>query len=206
MAFLFGLVIGVVVGVALIIGFVKSENARSKRRAELAATVAAFARMTVEDSRKIFTPDQYPSWVVFSKQQKLKWLNSHLVKIWPSVNEAASELIKMNVEPVLESYRPVVLASLKFSKFTLGISIVEDGSDGITMELEMQWDGNPNIVLDIKTYLGVALPVQVKNIAFTGVFRMIFRPLVEELPCFGAVCVSLRYAEKAGFYTQSSWW
>lgn len=29
------------------------------------------------------------------------------------------------------------------------------------MELEMQWDGNPSIVLDIKTYLGVALPVQV---------------------------------------------
>lgn len=26
----------------------------------------------------------------------------------------------MNVEPVLESYRPVILASLKFSRFTLG--------------------------------------------------------------------------------------
>lgn len=25
----------------------------------------------------------------------------------------------------------------------------------------MQWDGNPSIILDIKTYLGVALPVQV---------------------------------------------
>ncbi len=29
------------------------------------------------------------------------------------------------------------------------------------MELEMQWDGNPNIKLDIKTRVGVALPVQV---------------------------------------------
>lgn len=42
-----------------------------------------------------------------------------------------------------------------------GVSIIEDGSEGITMELEMQWDGNPSIILDIKTYLGVALPVQV---------------------------------------------
>ena len=33
--------------------------------------------------------------------------------------------------------------------------------NGITLELEMQWDGNPNIVLDIKTKLGVSLPVQV---------------------------------------------
>lgn len=32
-----------------------------------------------------------------------------------------------------------------------------------------------------------------KNIGFTGVFRLILRPLVDELPCFGAVCVSLRH-------------
>ena len=29
------------------------------------------------------------------------------------------------------------------------------------MELEMQWDGNPHIALEIKTKLGVALPIQV---------------------------------------------
>lgn len=34
--------------------------------------------------------------------------------------------------------------------------------------------------------------VQVKNIGFTGVFRLIFKPLVDEFPCFGAVCFSLR--------------
>jgi hypothetical protein len=34
--------------------------------------------------------------------------------------QAASELIKASVEPVLEQYRPVIFASLKFSKLTLG--------------------------------------------------------------------------------------
>lgn len=34
--------------------------------------------------------------------------------------KAASELIKANMEPVLEQYRPVILAALSFSKFTLG--------------------------------------------------------------------------------------
>jgi hypothetical protein len=34
--------------------------------------------------------------------------------------QAASELIKTSVEPVLEQYRPIILASLKFSKLTLG--------------------------------------------------------------------------------------
>lgn len=207
MSFVIGVVIGIAFGLAIIVAFVKSENARSKQRIDLASGIAAFARMTVDDSRKIFTPEQYPSWVVFSNQQKLTWLNSHLEKIWPYVDEAASELVKSNVEPILEQYRPVILASLKFSKFTLGtvapqftgISIIEDGSEGITMELEMQWDGNPSIILDIKTYVGVALPVQVKNIGFTGIFRLIFRPLVDEFPCFGAVCYSLRQKKKLDF-------
>ena len=34
--------------------------------------------------------------------------------------QAASELIKISVEPVLEQYRPIIIASLKFSKLTLG--------------------------------------------------------------------------------------
>lgn len=207
MSFVAGLVIGLVVGLALIVAFVRSENARSKHRSDLATTVAAFAKMTVEDSRKLLSPEYYPSWVVFSQRQKLTWLNVQLEKIWPYVNEAASELIKANVEPILEQYRPVILASLSFKKFTLGtvapqftgVQIIEDESEGITMELEMQWDGNPNIILDIKTYLGVGLPVQVKNIGFTGVFRLIFKPLVEEIPCFGAVSFSLRHKKKLDF-------
>ncbi|KAI9117715.1 hypothetical protein K1719_011881 [Acacia pycnantha] len=213
MAFFVGLVLGIVVGLALIVGFARYENARSKLRSELAETIAAFARMTVEDSRKILPPQFYPSWVVFSQRQKLSslysltWLNSHLTKIWPYVNEAASELIKASVEPILEQYRPVILASLKFSKFTLGtvapqftgVSIIEDGGSGVTMELEMNWDGDPSIILDIKTLIGVALPVQVKDIGFTGVFRLIFKPLVDEFPGFGAVSYSLRQKKKMDF-------
>ncbi|XVF34574.1 hypothetical protein REPUB_Repub18cG0070400 [Reevesia pubescens] len=207
MGFIVGLVIGLVVGLAIIVLFVRNENSRSKLRNDLATTVAAFARMTVEDSRKILPSQFYPSWVVFSQSQKLTWLNQHLTKIWPYVDEAASDLIKISVEPLLEQYRPIILSSLKFSKFTLGtvapqftgVRIVEDGADSVTMEMEMQWDANSSIILDIKTYLGVSLPVQVKNIGFTGVFRLIFKPLVDEFPCFGAVCFSLRKKKKLDF-------
>ncbi|KAJ4709072.1 synaptotagmin-5-like [Melia azedarach] len=207
MGFIFGLVIGLAVGLAIIVGFVRSENARSRLRSELATTVAAFARMTVDDSRKILPAEFYPSWLVFSQRQKLTWLNHHLEKIWPFVNDAASELIKSSVEPLLEQYRPFILSSLKFSKFTLGtvapqftgVEIIEDGNSGVTMELEMNWDANSSIILAIKSRLGVALPVQVKNLGFTGVFRLIFRPLVDEFPGFGAVSYSLRQKKKLDF-------
>ncbi|KAL0680846.1 hypothetical protein Bca4012_047693 [Brassica carinata] len=198
MGFLFGLFIGIAVSIGLVVSFARYSNVRSTRRAELAKTIAAFARMTVQDSRKLLPGDFYPSW--------LNWLNLELEKIWPYVNEAASELIRSSVEPVLEQYTPAMIASLKFSKLTLGtvapqftgVSILENesGPNGITMELEMQWDGNPKIVLDVKTLLGVALPIEVKNVGFTGVFRLIFKPLVDEFPCFGALSYSLR--EKKG--------
>ncbi|KAL9677690.1 hypothetical protein QQ045_005924 [Rhodiola kirilowii] len=202
MGFVLGLVFGFSLGLALVIGFARYENSRSRRRQELASTVASFARLTVDDLKKIIPPQYYPSWV-------LNWLNAQLEKIWPFVDEAASDLIRSSVEPILEQYRPVVLSSMTFSKLTLGtvapqftgVSIIEDESSkgGITMELEIQWDGNPNIVLDIKTKLGVSLPIQVKDIQFTGVFRLIFKPLVDDFPCFGAVVYSLRHKKQLDF-------
>jgi hypothetical protein len=42
-----------------------------------------------------------------------------------------------------------------------GISIIESNEEGVVMELEMNWDANPSIILDVKTRLGVALPIQV---------------------------------------------
>lgn len=39
------------------------------------------------------------------------------------------------------------------------VSVDESGPGEITMELEMQSDGNPNIILDILTKVGVALPI-----------------------------------------------
>uniref|UniRef100_A0A2C9UBC4 Uncharacterized protein n=2 Tax=Manihot esculenta TaxID=3983 RepID=A0A2C9UBC4_MANES len=185
MSFVAGVIIGMSIGIGLMVAYARYTNIRSSRRSQLAKTVAAFARMTVQDSRKLLPDDFYPSWV------------------------AASELIRSNVEPILEQYRPAILSSLKFSKLTLGtvapqftgISVLEQGGEpgSVTMELEMQWDGNPNIVLDINTRVGVALPIQVKNIGFAGVFRLIFKPLVEEFPGFGAVSYSLREKKKLDF-------
>ncbi|CAL9173832.1 unnamed protein product [Musa hybrid cultivar] len=207
MSFFVGIVLGIAFGLGLVIAFARSETSRSKRRRELAASVASFSKMSFQDSRKIFPAAFYPSWVIFSHRQKLKWLNHELIKIWPYVNEAASEIIRTSIEPVLEQYKSAILSSFKFSKLNLGtvapqftgVTIIEDDGCGITMELDLNWDGNPNIVLDIRTKLGVVLPVQVKDISFTGVFRVIFKPLTEHFPCFGAVSYSLRDKKKLDF-------
>ncbi|KAE8682566.1 Synaptotagmin-4 [Hibiscus syriacus] len=132
--------VGLSIGIGLIISFAKYAKIRSTRRTFLARTVAAFASMTVQDSRKILPRQFY-----------------HLGL--PSLSARTSELIRASVEPILEQYTPAILSSTKFDKLTLGtvapqftgISIIESesGADGITMEMDMQWDGDPNIVLII---------------------------------------------------------
>ncbi|KAJ6732315.1 hypothetical protein OIU79_003442 [Salix purpurea] len=69
MSFVIGMIIGISVGIGLIVAFAKYENIRSMHRSQLATTVAAFARMTVRDSRKILPDEFYPPWVVFSQRQ-----------------------------------------------------------------------------------------------------------------------------------------
>lgn len=45
---------------------------------------------------------------------------------------------------------------------SLGVSIIDgEKGQGVIMDLEVQWDGNPKIELDIRTRVGVGLPVQV---------------------------------------------
>ncbi|KAK7352689.1 hypothetical protein VNO80_18117 [Phaseolus coccineus] len=218
MGFFSGMILGIAIGIVLIVAFARHENVRSKRRTDLVYP-HSFDFNRKDDSRvcendsgrfqKTFASQVLSIMGGLHTETELNWLNTQLKRIWPHVDEAVSDLIRTNVEPILEQYRPVVLSALTFSKLTLGtvapqftgVTIVEEdsGPDGVTMDIEMQWDGNPNIVLDIKTRVGVVLPVQVKNIGFTGVFRLIFKPLVNEFPGFGAVCFSLKEKKDLDF-------
>lgn len=67
---------------------------------------------------------------------------------------------RLKVSVIMPKWVIIICTSCGFS---VGICIIEEesGDRGVTMELEMQWDGNPNIVLDIKTRVGVGLPIQV---------------------------------------------
>ncbi|KAG6409475.1 hypothetical protein SASPL_127515 [Salvia splendens] len=90
--------------------------------------------------------------------RQLNWLNQHLDKIWPYVDQAASQVIRDSVEPIFEQYRPAILASFKFSTLTLGT--VAPQFTGVAI-----LDSDPNEI--------------VKNIGFTGVFRLMSSHVLE---------------------------
>lgn len=62
----------------------------------------------------------------------------------------------------------------------------------ISTDVNTRWFGNASCTLSVSTIMGVSFPLQVKDIHIKGVFRFIYKPLVDELPGFGAVTYSIR--------------
>ncbi|GJS25733.1 calcium-dependent lipid-binding family protein [Tanacetum coccineum] len=156
----------------------------------VANIVAAFARTSREDSQKLLAPEYYPSWVALIVLAQsflflqLTWLNSHLTKIWPHVNEAASELIKANVEPVLDQYRPIVLYSLTFSKLTLGTVAPQFTSGGVALlyaSKEFEKLQTTNFDQKVRVQINQTLLSELSNEVGFPVTNMSFDALLESL-------------------------
>ncbi|CAI9280221.1 unnamed protein product [Lactuca saligna] len=64
-----------------------SHTTQTLRSPLCATTIAAFVRMTVEDSKKLAFTRILPFLGCFLTETELTWLNAHLTKIWPYVDE-----------------------------------------------------------------------------------------------------------------------
>ncbi|KAK6142871.1 hypothetical protein DH2020_023219 [Rehmannia glutinosa] len=126
---------------------------------------------------------------------------TRLVEIDPPLRTcdlAAEAIIKDSVEPSLEEYRPPGITSLKFSKLSLGtvapkiegirVQSLKEGQ--ITMDIDLRWGGDPNIVLAVEAAHVASIPIQLKDLQVFTIVRAIFQ-LADEIPCISAVVVAL---------------
>lgn len=133
-----------------------------------------------------------------------QWLNDIIAKVWPFYDYAISELIKTQVEPLMNEYKPPgLIKRIYFQKLTLGSSPVRvegiriDDADPaeIALEADFRWSGDANIVMGIELPLGgsfTRMAPKVSDLAVSGTARIVLRPLVDTVPGFGAALVSLR--------------
>ncbi|CAK9191301.1 unnamed protein product [Sphagnum troendelagicum] len=199
-AFFLAFVPGVIAGVGLSIAFEQRQEQRSLARRRKAGYVAILSSISMEDVRKLFPWESLPHWVGFSEHEKTHWLNQQLVKVWPFFNEAYSRMLMESWEPYIDFYKPKVATSVKFVKLTLGtiapqfkgIHKLHTSGDEIVLDAETEWEGNPSCILSVGLPIGVSVPAQVKDITMTLVLRFIIKPLVDELPCFGAITYLIR--------------
>ncbi|PPR85342.1 hypothetical protein GOBAR_AA35348 [Gossypium barbadense] len=185
MGLISGILMGMIFGVSLMAGWLQMMKYRSGKRIGKAVDIKTLSTLNRDDLRKI-CGDNYPEWISFPVFEQAKWLNKQLSKLWPFVAEAASAVLKESVEPLLEDYRPTAVNSLKFAKLSLGtvapkiegIRVQSLKKGQVTMDIDLRWGGDPNIVLEVDT-----------PVVFT-VVRVIFH-LAEEMPCISALLVAL---------------
>lgn len=122
------------------------------------------------------------------------FLTDLLHSLWKHFNVAVSNDIKSTVEPTFKDLSGP-LKTLKFVKVDLGDvplkldnciiheAEVRNNQEFIQMELDVVWDGNCDIQLQCD-YLG---KFGVKSLKLAGRMSVMFQPLMNELPLFGAV-------------------
>ncbi|KAK8916423.1 Synaptotagmin-4 [Platanthera zijinensis] len=196
MGLISGMVMGTLVGIALVAGWNHMMRYRSSKRISKAVDIKLLGSLNRDDLKKL-CGDRFPEWISFPAYEQVKWLNKQLNKLWPFISEAATVVIKDSVEPILDDYRPPGITSLKFSKLTLGsvspkiegIKVQSLRKGQITMDIDLRWGGDPNIVLAVEA-LVASLPIQLKDLQVFTILRVIFQ-LSEEIPCISAVVVAL---------------
>lgn len=187
---------GTIFGIAIMAGWRQMMRYRSSKRIAKAVDIKLLGCLNRDDLKKI-CGENFPEWISFPVYEQVKWLNKQLTKLWPYVEEAARIIIKESVEPLLEDYRPPGITSLKFNKLSLGtvapkiegIRVQSLKKGQITMDIDLRWGGDPNIVLGVEA-LVANLPIQLKDLQVFTVIRVIFQ-LCEEIPCISAVVVAL---------------
>lgn len=197
MGLISGVMFGMVFGIALMAGWNRMMQHRATKRIAKAADLKSLASLGRDELKKI-CGENFPEWISFPVFEQVKWLNKQLTKLWPFVADAAELVIRESVEPLLEDYRPSGITSLKFSKLTLGtvppkiegirVQSLKEGQ--ITMDIDLRWGGDPNIVLGVEAGHIASIPIQLKDLQVFTVIRVIFQ-LAEEIPCISAVVVAL---------------
>ncbi len=94
-----------------------------------------------------------PAWVKNSDVERVHWLNGVLQRLWQSISVSTKKIIIASVQPLLDSYRPSFITSLDITKFDLGtnapritgIRLVPTEESIIRLDIEVVWNGNPEV-------------------------------------------------------------
>ncbi|KAF3335183.1 synaptotagmin-4-like isoform X1 [Carex littledalei] len=191
-----GMVMGAIVGIALMAGWSRMMRYRSTKRLAKAADIRLLGSLSRDDLKKL-CGDNFPEWISFPSFEQVKWLNKQLSKMWPFIAQAVSAVVTETVEPLLDDYRPAGIKSIKFKKFFLGhvppkiegIRVQSLTKGQITMDIDFRWGGDPSIILGVEA-LVASLPIQLKDLQVFTVIRVVFQ-LCEQIPCISAVVVAL---------------
>mmetsp|Transcript_9432 Transcript_9432/g.22710 ORF Transcript_9432/g.22710 Transcript_9432/m.22710 type:complete len:583 (-) Transcript_9432:189-1937(-) len=143
-------------------------------------------------------------WTRWPDYERVAWVNYAIKVLWPHCNKAITQQVLMVLGPKLKDtvLRVGVLEALDVECFDLGdrpiriggIKVYETNEDEVIIEAPILWGSNSTIRIAARVRLAgvvVYIPIEVGDIVLKAESRITIKPLVETLPCLGAVTVSL---------------
>ncbi|CAK9226235.1 unnamed protein product [Sphagnum troendelagicum] len=199
---------GAVLGLLLTFSYQLIALYRTHLRNIKVVQVAQMSRLDANSLKELLpTKESFPSWIEFCEFEKMNWLNKLLKKMWPVLDQAAGNLIKEQVQPILDQYplgiiEKIILKTVQFGNAApeiLGIKVSPNGEDECVLEMEVLWETDQEGVVIVVQCPGPNFKVQVKNWHMHGTVRLLFKPLIASIPGFGAIVVSLNEPPELGF-------
>eukprot|EP00208_Stichococcus_sp_RCC1054_P005462 CAMPEP_0206148526 /NCGR_PEP_ID=MMETSP1473-20131121/36862_1 /ASSEMBLY_ACC=CAM_ASM_001109 /TAXON_ID=1461547 /ORGANISM="Stichococcus sp, Strain RCC1054" /LENGTH=511 /DNA_ID=CAMNT_0053545887 /DNA_START=207 /DNA_END=1739 /DNA_ORIENTATION=- len=188
---------------------------KARKRAEFVTAVKFITDLDERSLRLIL--GYIPAWVKFSEYERARFLNDSLQMLWPAFDRAICNLLKAELEPLLQANAPAAVAGCYFDSLSFGSTPIQivgiknstfrTGADqlGIVLDIDLRWAGTPDLTLKLLPSRKWVLKVLPKtkgidltpemHVAFNtlhvaGMLRVTLTPIVQDIPFVGGVSLS----------------
>lgn len=143
-------------------------------------------------------------WLIQPDYDRITFINTILLSLWPhlspAIHKMAMEQAKAPLDDVCKQAK--ILKAIRIDRLDLGtrppridcFKSYQTAEDELIIETPAFWGGDMALRVTAVVQAGsrtIDIPVDVANIQFKALTRITIKPLVETLPCFGGVTVSL---------------
>eukprot|EP00210_Caulerpa_lentillifera_P004032 g3847.t1 len=143
---------------------------------------------------------EVPYWLDFGGVERMQYFNRLIGELWRFYDAAICKQIVAMVEPLLMANKPMFVKSIRFDKLTFGsapfktthISVLKSEKDEVVLELGTRWDGSACVAIAIEIQGAGRISPAVKRLNFFANVRLGLTRMVNRMPGFGAMLISLQ--------------
>jgi hypothetical protein len=148
--------------------------------------------------------EMLPKWITWPDYEKTMWMNHAMQILWPYYNKAVAKMVieqaKPQIDAAIKGYPFIEDVSLEVLDLGTkpikvgGVKVYRVGDEEVIMEMQAIWGSNCRVRVSAQIKIAgfvIYVPVEVSNIQLKATARATLSPLVETIPCLGAVTITL---------------
>ncbi|XP_021349664.1 extended synaptotagmin-2-like isoform X3 [Mizuhopecten yessoensis] len=135
--------------------------------------------------------EDLPSWVHFPDVERAEWFNKILDQIWPFIGDYVKKLLMDSIQEKIQQSHSTV-GSFRFTQIDLGdippriggVKVYTENvrRDEIYLDLDIIYSSDSFIEVKVK-----GITAGIKDLQLRGTLRVIFKPLIGQIPLFGGM-------------------